>query len=133
MHAISPRGCTVTRDDECGWFLSIYTIKNGERLFPLLWLSASGQKEFSQLRPGNQGRFSDRVKLWYWQSDIANACGRGAASVCYDLRPDAKPGGYDEEIDLHTDALIIKRGGKANFARADAGLTAGVPIFVTKQ
>ncbi|MNR57918.1 hypothetical protein D3C85_1787900 [compost metagenome] len=57
----------------------------------------------------------------------------GGASVCFDLRPDAKPGGYDEKIDLHTDALIINRGGKANFARADAGLTAGVPIFVTKQ
>lgn len=97
-----------------------------------VFLHTLGQKEPVSCVQ-DQGRFSDRVKLWWWLSDSLALAPEGAPSVCYDLRPDAKPGGYDEEIDLHTDVLIIKRGGKANCVRADAGLKVDVQIFVTKQ
>lgn len=84
------------------------------------------------MRPRNQGRFSDRVKSGIGRV-ISLALAAKWASVCYELHPDAKPDGYGEEIDLQTDALIIKRDGKASFAHADVCLAADAQMFVTKQ
>lgn len=54
----------------------------------------------------------------------------GAAVVCSDLRPDARPGGYEEEPDVDTHDLINKRGGRAIFVKTDASSTADMTALV---
>lgn len=43
----------------------------------------------------------------------------GAAVVCLDLTPDARPGGFEEEPGIPTADVIRSRGGRAVFAEAD--------------
>lgn len=43
----------------------------------------------------------------------------GASVVCFDLRKQAAPNGYEPDIDIDTDDLIRRRGGKAEFLQAD--------------
>lgn len=43
----------------------------------------------------------------------------GAKVVCCDLRPEANPSGYEEDISITTSDLIIKKGGVAIFQKVD--------------
>jgi NAD(P)-dependent dehydrogenase (short-subunit alcohol dehydrogenase family) len=45
--------------------------------------------------------------------------GHGAKVVCCDLRPDANPSGYEDDITTTTADVIIKRGGAAIFQKVD--------------
>jgi hypothetical protein len=50
----------------------------------------------------------------------------GAHLVCSDLKKSALAGGYEKDIELDTDAVIEKAGGKATFISADASKAADV-------
>lgn len=56
--------------------------------------------------------------------------GDGAAVVCSDLRPDARAGGYDDDPDVPTHELIVKRGGRSTFVQANAADTGDVRALV---
>jgi len=43
----------------------------------------------------------------------------GAAVVCVDLKPSARPEGFEEDIAVNTDQLIADRGGRAAYVEAD--------------
>src|ERR1700722_9897762 len=43
----------------------------------------------------------------------------GAAVLCADRRRDPLPGNYDDEPEVATDQLIVKRGGRAYFVETD--------------
>src|SRR5690242_1511690 len=44
----------------------------------------------------------------------------GASVMCCDIRPDGRPGGFDEAPDVPTHTLINERGGKAAYRHCDA-------------
>jgi NAD(P)-dependent dehydrogenase (short-subunit alcohol dehydrogenase family) len=50
----------------------------------------------------------------------------GARLVCSDLKKSALAGGYEKDIELDTDAVIAKAGGRATFISADASKAADV-------
>jgi NAD(P)-dependent dehydrogenase (short-subunit alcohol dehydrogenase family) len=50
----------------------------------------------------------------------------GAHLVCSDLKKSALAGGYEKDIELDTDAVITKAGGRATFISADASKAADV-------
>ncbi|CAB3691808.1 2-(R)-hydroxypropyl-CoM dehydrogenase [Paraburkholderia rhynchosiae] len=50
----------------------------------------------------------------------------GARLVCSDLKKSALAGGYEKDIELDTDVVITKAGGKATFFSADASKAADV-------
>lgn len=50
----------------------------------------------------------------------------GAHLVCTDLKKSALAGGYEKDIELDTDAVIAKAGGRATFVSADASKAADV-------
>lgn len=54
----------------------------------------------------------------------------GAAVVCSDLGPDARPGGYEEDPEVPTHELIVKRGGRAIFVQANAADTGDMVALV---
>ena len=54
----------------------------------------------------------------------------GASVICADLRPDALPGGYDQNAEVPTHELIAKRGGQAIFRRTDASVGADMQALV---
>lgn len=54
----------------------------------------------------------------------------GARLVVSDLQPNTKPGNYDTEPDVETDALIRSRGGEAIFVRADVTKAADMEAAV---
>jgi NAD(P)-dependent dehydrogenase (short-subunit alcohol dehydrogenase family) len=55
----------------------------------------------------------------------------GFAVVCSDLRPEALPGGYEEDADTPTHEAIAAKGGTATFVRADASNTDDMTNLVT--
>jgi NAD(P)-dependent dehydrogenase (short-subunit alcohol dehydrogenase family) len=47
----------------------------------------------------------------------------GAHIVCSDLRPDASPNGFEEDIHIPTHEVIVQNGGQARFTKCDMGKT----------
>lgn len=54
----------------------------------------------------------------------------GAKVVCSDLRPDARPEGYEQDIALTTDEAIRKAGGEAIFVKCDVTKESEVKALV---
>jgi len=71
-------------------------------------------------------RFSDRVAVVTGSSSgngrgiALRLAAEGATVLCCDLRPDPRPGGFDESPGVPTHALVAQRGGTARFQECDA-------------
>ncbi|WP_447791984.1 SDR family NAD(P)-dependent oxidoreductase [Pseudomonas farris] len=81
-------------------------------------------------------RFKDQVAVITGTSSgngraIALAlAGEGALVVCSDLVKQARPGGYETDIETDTDDLIKQQGGQAIFIKADASKAADIEQLV---
>jgi NAD(P)-dependent dehydrogenase (short-subunit alcohol dehydrogenase family) len=56
----------------------------------------------------------------------------GASVVCSDLRKSALPHGFDAQIDVDTDQLILSAGGQADFVQANVTAAADVEAVVAR-
>lgn len=56
----------------------------------------------------------------------------GATVLCSDIQREARAGGYEEDLDIPTDELIIKNGGTSSYVEADAGSYASMENLVNE-
>ena len=57
----------------------------------------------------------------------------GATVVCADLNKKARKEGYEEDIEIDTDDVIQRRGGKAMYVQADVQYASQVENLVTRN
>src|SRR5262245_43267867 len=64
---------------------------------------------------------------------IAIALSRaGATIVCTDLNKNARKEGYEEDIEIDTDDLILRRGGKAIYVQGDVRCASEIENLVAR-
>src|SRR5258705_12009936 len=61
-----------------------------------------------------------------------NLSSAGATVICTDLNKKARKEGYEEDIEIDTDDVIQRRGGKAVFVQADVQYASQVENLVTR-
>jgi NAD(P)-dependent dehydrogenase (short-subunit alcohol dehydrogenase family) len=82
-------------------------------------------------------RFTGRVGLVTGASSgmgraiALNLAREGATVVCTDLRPEANPKGWEDDVHIPTHEVIKNNGGTAIFIKTDVGVTAEIENLIT--
>ena len=61
-----------------------------------------------------------------------NLAREGATVVCSDLRPEANPKGWEEDVHIPTHEVITNNGGTAIFVKADVSVTAEIENLINE-
>lgn len=82
------------------------------------------------------GRFSGRVGIVTGSSSgmgraiALNLAREGAIAVCSDLRPEANPKGWEEDVHIPTHEVIRNNGGTAIFVKTDVSSTSEIEHLI---
>jgi NAD(P)-dependent dehydrogenase (short-subunit alcohol dehydrogenase family) len=81
-------------------------------------------------------RFSGRVGIVTGSSSgmgraiALNLAREGATVICSDLRPEANPKGWEEDVHIPTHQVIKNNGGNATFVKADVSSTSDIENLI---